>query len=512
MRRILLAVLLGLTFLGLGPSARAQEASPAAVPAGTDWPTYLGSAARNGASNDPGPAGALELRWRHEIGVARSVASPAIAGGVVYAGSGILGSGAIVAIDLATGKRLWATELPDNVDYSSPAVSGGVVYTAGFKGSVFAIDAATGALRWQVQLGANTTSSPAVLSGTIYISADDDVLYALDAATGAQRWTFRAGSGPGYIIGPSPAVADGIVLTTTLDPEQDASIFAVDAASGEERWRFEPEGPGLATPAIRDGVVYVGGNDQHLYALNLATGDEVWRSEIGEVDAAPAVVDGMVFAHTDGALVALDAADGTVRWQAEIGGTWSAPVVAGGSVYVGGDGLLFEAGLFAFDAASGTLRWQLKGIGSIFSSPAIVADMVITGASDGALYAIGDTETTGPGSGRTSAGALIGPILLSTSADEFGRPIDAGTILPVGSSSLYAGFAFLDTVDGAQVHVTWLIDGAVVFEADGVWGIGRSGYGVESIVNNAGAFPPGHYEVVISIDGEEVRRGSVTLE
>ena len=43
-------------------------------------------------------------------------------------------------------------------------------------------------------------------------------------------------------------------------------MFAVDAQTGQEQWQFEIGGIVTASPAVADGVVYVGGYDG-LYAL-----------------------------------------------------------------------------------------------------------------------------------------------------------------------------------------------------------------------------------------------------
>ena len=62
-------------------------------------------------------------------------------------------------------------------------------------------------------------------------------------------------------------------------------------------WRYEvPNGAFEGTPAITDGVVYLGDLDGALFALDLATGREMWKhtTESG-FPASPSVADGRVF-------------------------------------------------------------------------------------------------------------------------------------------------------------------------------------------------------------------------
>ena len=66
----------------------------------------------------------------------------------------------------------------------------------------------------------------------------------------------------------SPAVVDGVVYVGSYD----TYLHAVDAASGEPRWRYETEGSVRSSPAVVDGVVYVGSEDRYLYAISVLGG------------------------------------------------------------------------------------------------------------------------------------------------------------------------------------------------------------------------------------------------
>ena len=48
-----------------------------------------------------------------------------------------------------------------------------------------------------------------------------------------------------------------------------------------ELWRFKTGGSVLSSPAVSNGVVYVGCLDNNLYAIDAVTGTEKWRFKTG---------------------------------------------------------------------------------------------------------------------------------------------------------------------------------------------------------------------------------------
>jgi outer membrane protein assembly factor BamB len=71
------------------------------------------------------------------------------------------GKGEMVALDLETGKQVWATKLPSSA-YGDATYSEGVVYTTIFGGEVVAMDAKTGKELWKAKLPAGANSPVAI--------------------------------------------------------------------------------------------------------------------------------------------------------------------------------------------------------------------------------------------------------------------------------------------------------------------------------------------------------------
>src|SRR5207249_6211568 len=84
-------------------------------------------------------------------------------------------------------------------------------------------------------------------------------LYALNTATGATICAQRAGDK----IYSSPAIADGVVYVGS----DDHILYAYDAYTGNLLLTATAGGAIGSSPAIANGVVYVGANDGRLYAF-----------------------------------------------------------------------------------------------------------------------------------------------------------------------------------------------------------------------------------------------------
>ena len=360
---------------------------------------FRGGPAHHGVYHGGGPT-LLGLAWRASTD-GDVVSSPAVAGNRVFIGSG---DGGLYAFDLATGARRWRYDAGSAVS-SSPAVGGGLVYAEARDGSIFAVDAATGTRRWRLTTGKDLPlpwghesgdhflSSPAYVDGMIVVGSGDGGIYALDAATGRKKWRAQTEGR----VRASPAVANGRVYAGSYD----GRVYCYDLTSGTLRWRYETEGVTLksgsygfdrrsiqSSPAVDNGVVYVGARDGFLYAIGADDGKLRWRVDhkISWVITSPAVSDREVFAGSSDAhfAQALDSA-GIEQWRfgADVP-VWSSLAVADDLVYFGD-----AAGrVHAVDRVTGKEHWMFRTGATVFSSPVVAGDLVIVGSTDGGVYAL----------------------------------------------------------------------------------------------------------------------------
>jgi hypothetical protein len=76
----------------------------------------------------------------------------------------------------------------------------------------------------------------------------------------APKWTYQTG-GP---IASSPSVPDNGMVYVGSD---DDYLYALDAASGKFRWDYQTGGAIHSSPQVVNGVLYVGSDDGRLYAF-----------------------------------------------------------------------------------------------------------------------------------------------------------------------------------------------------------------------------------------------------
>lgn len=77
-----------------------------------------------------------------------------------------------------------------------------------------------------------------------------------------------------------------------------------------------------SSAAVINGVVYVGSDDNYLYALNAANGALIWQYKTGNaIDSSPTVANGVVFfGSEDNKVYALNATTGSKIWSYGTGG------------------------------------------------------------------------------------------------------------------------------------------------------------------------------------------------
>jgi outer membrane protein assembly factor BamB len=281
---------------------------------------------------------------------------------------------------------------------TSPVVSNGSVFVGSSDDYLYALNASTGVLEWSFPTYGSVFSSPAVAGGNIYFGSNDFNIYALNAGNGAYVWNFTATN----TVGASPAVSNGTVYIA----DDNANVYALNAASGAQIWSDNltyscstgtirqarpPQYVGSLTvtsPAVSDGVVFIGYNNG-IYALHGETGATIWSSQLSDqscgVPSSPAVANGILYAGSqDNNVYALNARTGTILWNYTTGGpVGSSPAVANGVVYVGSD----DGNLYALNAATGALLWNFPTGSSIVSSPTISNGTLYVGSDDGNLYA-----------------------------------------------------------------------------------------------------------------------------
>lgn len=371
----------------------ARSSSRLAQETSTDVPMFRVNPAHTGVMPGPGPENPKgKAKWQVNTG-GSVFGMPVVVGGLVIFSSR---DAYLRAVDADTGDLRWDFGTGDGglfspEQFSSPAAAEGLVFTGSNAANLYALDLTSGSVRWQFVAEGVVASPPTVSERVVYFGSyqsfsDGSYLHSVNIVDGTERWRFGTSYPNDFAIA-SPAVADNVVFAGLGD------LHALDLSNGAELWRFTADGPISSSPAVVDGVVYVGCADGNLYAVDAKLGTELWRYAVGgAVASSPAVGDGFIFVGgDDGTMHALDARDGTVRWEFKTGGgIYSSPSIVGEDMYFGST----DETLYVVNAQTGKEHWRFATNGPIYSSPAVIGGVAYIGGED--LYAIGGTVIQAP--------------------------------------------------------------------------------------------------------------------
>lgn len=329
--------------------------------------------------------------------------APALSGDAIYLGSG---DGSVYAIDKQTGSRRWQFHTQGPV-HSSPAVSRGLVYFSSRDKFVYAVNEKTGKEKWKFEMGEDLPytngwdfflSSPNVTGDRLYIGGGDGYLYALNSTNGKLLWKFNAGAR----IRTTPAVAGNAVIFGAMN----GYVYSLALETGTVQWKFATDGSNLnfadagydrtgilCSPAVKDGVVAIGGRDGFLYILEQQTGNLRHKiSHNGSWVLNTAIDSGIVYtANGTASLVqAFDIATGKEKWR------YRAYFMIFSALAVTGDMLYFgdrRGIMYGLNKANGKLQWRFPAGTRVFASPVIDRGIVYCGSDDGYLYALSGSTT-----------------------------------------------------------------------------------------------------------------------
>ena len=194
-------------------------------------------------------------------------------------------------------------------------------------------------------------------------------------------WAFETGDS----VSSSPTVVDGTVFVGS----DDNNVYALDANTGDKKWAFETGDWVQSSPTVVDETVYIGSRDQNVYALDANSGEKKWAFDTGNwvLPSSPSVMDGTVYVgNRDGNVYALDAASGEQKWVFETDNwVYSSPTVADGTVYIGS----LDNNLYALDADTGEEKWTFgTPLAGFLSAPTLLDGTLYAGNGNNNLYAL----------------------------------------------------------------------------------------------------------------------------
>ncbi|MGJ8639886.1 MAG: PQQ-binding-like beta-propeller repeat protein [Opitutaceae bacterium] len=320
-------------------------------------------------------------------------------------------------------------------------------------------------------------SSPVVHGGRVYAASctldppnSYGILFCVDATTGETVWSVDQIDGE-ELIGffSSPAItADGksMLIGQGLHPDSNCNLICLDTATGAVRWTVVTPLHFESSPAIEDGVVYIGagaiedpktrkpkGHGGYVIAVRIEDGKELWRYDVADPESSPIVEDGVVYigsGFSGQAVVALRT--GTDEELAAAGASrelWSTstPYPITGAVTKVGDRIIVGGGngdfvfrdpnpagvVLMLDAGTGDVIWETPMPDAVLGAVA-AADYFVAPVASGLIVALdpetGDEVWSTPISGQSpvlSGASVAGDSVYAVSSDGYMVVLDLKT-------------------------------------------------------------------------------------
>ncbi|MDQ2732343.1 MAG: PQQ-binding-like beta-propeller repeat protein, partial [Armatimonadota bacterium] len=359
------------------------------------WAVFRGAGSSGWTPEAVRPPLRLAWKFRPPEGYVQWT-SPVLDANLVYAGAS---DGFIYAI--RGGVALWRSPMdgPIRTDFVPetcvPACEEGKVFIGHMGGAVAAVEAATGKMLWQTDVRGTPSGPIRPALGCLFVpvspSPNDGAVCALDM-DGNELWRYPIKS-PVYCC---PAYAATSIIVTTAD----GSILALRAGRDVEGdrllWRHDEHGDEFDTSVAvsREGI-YATSHAGKMLCLHPQTGEVIrrWMSPTGNlIHSSPAIgaggTDGQVYFGTDdrSSYVVSALTAQTIVAHLTGGVILGSPVISDDIVYVGSqDGSLYAIGpgCHRIEAA-----YKLSAGLQITSSPAVGNGLVVFAGSDGYLYAL----------------------------------------------------------------------------------------------------------------------------
>ncbi len=301
-----------------------------------------------------------QLVWHESVGDGsgsrlRLLARPVIAGGRLFA---LDASSQVGAIDVATGRRIWQTDLVPSETRGS-SFGGGVaagddlLFAATGYAEVIALNPADGSIVWRKHIPGPARGAPTVIKGRVFAQTLDNQTLALSAKDGEILWTHTGILETAGLLGAVSPAADASIVVA---PYSSGELHALRLDNGRSVWQDNLTAirrvgalSGLADirgmPVIDRGLVFAVSHSGRTVAIDERTGTRVWDQEIGGVDTPWPAGDFVYQLTNENELVAMMRRDGRIRWTAPLlryedpsdkttGVVWSGPVLAGDQLWL----------------------------------------------------------------------------------------------------------------------------------------------------------------------------------
>lgn len=209
---------------------------------------------------------------------------------------------------------------------------------------------------------------------------------------------------------------------------QNQFVYAVAPTTGEKKWEFFTGGNIQGTPLLMDNKLYIpsesGGTNGNgvMYKVDADRGTQLFKFELhGQVLSSPIGKGNMVYVVDADSIHAFDINSNTQKWAAAHNApqlqNLSSPILVGDKVVFGS----YDGKVYAYNAATGYVgpnndqpMWTFTPSGPggpFYSSPVAINNVIYIGNADGYVYAINASDGTERWNYSTGNQVLSSPIV-----------------------------------------------------------------------------------------------------
>lgn len=271
----------------------------------------------------------LSEAWKADIGEGGGyrrviLAQPVVSEGTVFT----MDSDAVVsAFSLANGSRLWRVDTkPEDVD--STNVGGGLgvdqatLYAVNGLSQLVAMDTATGKEKWRTDIGVPGRSPPTIVDGRVFLITIEDRLVAYSAQDGHALWSHQAAEPVTALLGrPAPAYYGGLVVAgfgsgelAALRAESGSVVWTDGLSAGRAKTSIAEFLSIRGAPVIDNGQVLAISMGGLLVSTDVPSGRRLWERQVTGEETPFVAGDWLFVISVEQQLAAIHVPDGKVAW------------------------------------------------------------------------------------------------------------------------------------------------------------------------------------------------------
>jgi outer membrane protein assembly factor BamB/predicted phosphodiesterase len=301
----------------------------------------------------------------------------------------------------------WIVNAGSSIGMCSPIFSGGQLFMAaiddyGENNYLLAYNAATGELSWKYKTDGPVKNSICIEGDHLMATDEGGIAYAINIKTGKPVWKRDL-----EIHNVPLLVTGGVVHNGVYYCGFGNYLSALDCKDGRLIWKNNSWNGGegtTSTMTVCGNTLIAGSNWRALYGHDLETGAKKWevsKDGIRFCNGTASYVHDTMFFAAERAIIKMDPVSGSVYsvnpvpYDLQVAST---PLVTDKMIVTGTS----AEGLVAYDRYSLKEIWKVKpGVSLVYTapyskpyaatvetSPVLIGDIIVTGASDGYLYAV----------------------------------------------------------------------------------------------------------------------------